>query len=162
MLGKIALWVLAAVALLALAVFAAARLGAFAGTRPEDLGVRDGRLAPCKSTPNCVSSRTNQAADPDHYVAPIALRTDPARGWSALVEIVRTGARARIVAEQPGYLRAEYASRVLAFVDDVEFQLDAGAKLVHVRSASRLGRRDFGVNRERIEAIRAQLATAGV
>ena len=143
---------LAALALLAF-------LAACAGERPGDLGVRDGRLAPCKPTPNCVASQADPA-DAGHHIAPIVFRTDATAAWAALVDAVSRSERAVIVAERPGYLHAEFSSRVLGFVDDVEFQL-AGAKL-HVRSASRLGRGDFGVNRARIEAIRARLAAAGV
>lgn len=68
--------------------------------------------------------------------------------------------RARVVKAETGYLYAEFTSKLMGFVDDTEFYLDARAGVIHVRSASRLGRRDFDVNRERIEHIRAQLAQA--
>ena len=150
----------AVLALLAVALLAAGWSGLLAGTRPA-LGVGDGQLMPCPPTPNCVASQAN-AADPAHHVAPIAFRTDAANAWAALIAAVRGTAGATIVAERPGYLHAEFSSPVLGFVDDVEFQLDAGAKRIHVRSASRLGRSDLGVNRARIEAIRARLAAAEV
>jgi uncharacterized protein (DUF1499 family) len=102
------------------------------------------------------------SADTEHYIPPIAFRTDAAPAWTALADAVRGSARAQIVDERPGYLRAEFSSRVLGFVDDVEFQLDPGGKRIHVRSASRLGQSDFGVNRARIETIRARLAAAAV
>ncbi len=137
-------------------------VGACAGERPGDLGVRDGRLAPCKPTPNCVASQTDRAADPGHYIPPIELRGDPSQGWAALVELVRASPRVRIVDERPGYLHAEYASRAFGFVDDVEFQIDPAGMVVHVRSASRVGHSDFGVNRARIEDLRARLAGGGV
>jgi uncharacterized protein (DUF1499 family) len=141
---------------------ALALLAACAGERPGDLGVRDGRLAPCKPTPNCVASQGDRAADPGHYVAPLAIPGDPEAAWAALVAAVRAAPRSHIVAERPGYLHAEYASRVFGFVDDVELQLDPSAKLVHVRSASRVGYSDLGVNRARIEALRARLVASGV
>ena len=141
---------------------ALALLAACAGEPPGDLGVRDGRLAPCKPTPNCVASQADRAADPGHYVPPLAIRGEPEAAWAALVAAVRATPRVHIVAESPGYLYAEYASRVFGFVDDVELQLDPSAKVVHVRSASRVGRSDFGVNRARIEELRARLAAAGV
>jgi len=141
---------------------ALAFLAACAGERPGNLGVRDGRLAPCKPTPNCVASQADRAADPGHYVTPLAIRGEPEATWAALVAAVRATPRVHIVAERPGYVHAEYASRVFGFVDDVELQLDASAKVVHVRSASRVGRSDFGVNRARIEALRTRLAAAGV
>ena len=133
-------------------------MGWLAGTRPLDLGVRDGKLAPCKRTPNCVSSQADPRTDPRHHVAPLSLGGDPAHTWAALRSVVQGMPRARIVRETPAYLYAEFTSRLLGFVDDVEFQLDAPARVVHVRSASRLGRSDFGVNRARIEEIRARLA----
>ena len=158
--SRIILIVVAVLALLAVAVLAAGWGGLLAGARPA-LGIGDGQLMPCPPTPNCVASQVNPA-DAAHHVAPIAFRTDPAKAWAALADAVRGTAGATIVAERPGYLHVEFSSRVLGFVDDVEFQLDAGAQRIHVRSASRLGRGDFGVNRARIEAIRARLAAAGV
>ncbi len=150
-----------AVALLAIAVLAAGWSGLFAGTRPADLGVRDGRLAPCPPTPNCAASQADPA-DAEHYVAPIRFHGDAQRAWVVLVDAVRGSGRAAIVAERPGYLHAEFTSRMLGFVDDVEFELDTGTRRIHVRSASRLGRSDFGVNRARIEAIRAKVAAEEV
>lgn len=137
-------------------------LGACAGEGPGDLGVHDGRLTPCKPTPNCVASQADRAADAGHYVPPLAIRGEPEAAWAALVAAVRAAPRVHIVAERPGYLRAEYASRVFGFVDDVELQLDPSAKAVHVRSASRVGYSDFGVNRARIEELRTRLAAAGM
>jgi uncharacterized protein (DUF1499 family) len=159
--SRIVRFLAVAVALLAVAVLAAVWGGLFAGTRPADLGIHDGQLPPCRPPPNCVASQVNPA-DAEHYIAPIAFRTDASGAWAALADAVRSSERAAIVVEQPGYLHAEFSSRVLGFVDDVEFQLDADAKRIHVRSASRLGRGDFGVNRARIEAIRARLAAAEV
>ncbi len=71
---------------------------------------------------------------------------------------MRQSPRTGIVQDSPVYLYAEFKSAGLGFVDDVEFALDKKANLIHVRSASRLGVRDFNVNRKRIESIRAQLA----
>jgi uncharacterized protein (DUF1499 family) len=156
---KAVLIVIAVLALATIAVLVAGRAGLLAGTRPA-LGIGDGQLMPCPPTPNCVASWANPT-DTAHHVAPIAFRTDPAKAWAALADAVRGTEGATVIEERSGYLRAEFASRVLGFVDDVEFQLDGG-KRIHVRSASRLGQGDFGVNRARIEAIRARLAAAGV
>ena len=118
--------------------------------RPTNLGVKDGRLAPCKRSPNCVSSQADPA-DSEHYIAPI-----PFAGTMAdLRRLVESMARATVITAQDNYLYAEYRTRLLRYVDDVELYLDKG--LVHVRSASRLGRRDFGVNRKRVEELRARL-----
>lgn len=116
--------------------------------RPTNLGAMDGRLAPCRRTPNCVSSQADPS-DREHYIAP--LRASMTEVRTAVESLPRT----RIVLAQPDYLYAEFRSRLLGFVDDVEFFFDGA--IVQVRSASRLGRRDFGVNRARIERLRKML-----
>ncbi len=128
-----------------------------AGRRPDDLGVTDGRLAPPKRTPNCVSSQADPS-DAEHYIAPIAFRGTAAEAMAAARRAVESMERATIVREAPGYLYAEFRSRLLGYVDDVELYFDEKAAAFHVRSASRLGRRDFGVNRERVEALRRLIA----
>jgi uncharacterized protein (DUF1499 family) len=133
-------------------------MGLFSGARPDDLGVHDGRLAPPKRTPNCVSSQVDKNADPGHYIAPLRYSGDPGRAWATLRKIVEGMPRARVVKDEPNYLYAEFSSKIMGFVDDTEFYLDEKAGVIQVRSASRLGRGDFGVNRARVEYIRAQLA----
>jgi uncharacterized protein (DUF1499 family) len=118
--------------------------------RPTNLGVRNGRLAPCRRTPNCVSSQADPQ-DREHYVAPIAFRGT----LDELRRAVQSMERATVVRAEGGYLYAEFRTRLMRYVDDVELYYDATAGLVHVRSASRLGRRDFGVNRRRVEALRS-------
>ena len=113
--------------------------------RPTNLGVKDGRLAPCRRTPNCVSSQAD-AADREHYIAPLA------GGIADVLKAVQSLPRTRVVQSNANYLYVEFRSKLLGYVDDVEFFFDG--KQVHVRSASRLGRRDFGVNRARVEEIR--------
>ena len=122
----------------------------FSGTRPDNLGVTDGRFAACKTTPNCVSSQADPA-DQEHYVAPIAFSGT----MHELRRAVESMTRATVIREEGSYLYAEYKSALMGYVDDVELLLDEKARLVHVRSASRLGRSDFGVNRKRIEELRA-------
>jgi len=125
-------------------------LAVFSGTRPDNLGVKDGRFAACKPTPNCVSSQADPA-DGEHYIAPIAFNgTMP-----ELRRAVESMTRATVIREEGNYIYAEYKSALMGYVDDVELLLDESARLVHVRSASRLGRSDFGVNRKRIEELRA-------
>jgi uncharacterized protein (DUF1499 family) len=125
----------------------------FAGKRPQNLGHGTGRLAPCKASPNCVSSQADPS-DKEHYIAPLALKGD---AIAAVRNAVESMPRTSIVRVEPGYLYAEFQSKLMGFVDDVEFLADPAAGVVHVRSASRLGRRDFGVNRSRVEALRAIL-----
>ena len=121
--------------------------------RPTNLGVKDGRLAPCKRTPNCVSSQADPA-DREHYIAPIAFRG----AMSDLRSAVESMERATVVSLKGNYLYAEYRTRLLRYVDDLELFYDERAGLVQVRSASRLGRKDFGVNRRRVEALRSLIA----
>ena len=126
--------------------------GWLAGKAPEYLGVHEGKLAPCPATPNCVCSQAAGSA----YVAPFAFAGDPQAVMARLQSAVASMPRVRLLVASPTYLHAEARSRVLGFVDDVEFLLDPAAGIIHVRSASRLGRSDFGVNRRRVEAIRAR------
>lgn len=117
----------------------------------EGAAARDGRLAPCKRTPNCVSSQADPA-DAGHYIAPLAFTGTVGELRRAIERLPRV----TVVREEADYLYAEFRTRLLRYVDDVEFQ--KAGNVVHVRSASRLGRRDFGVNRRRIEEIRRLLA----
>jgi len=114
--------------------------------RPDNLGAKDGRLAPPKRTPNCVSSQADPA-DAEHYIAPI--RGDIGAARRAVESLPRT----RIIRAEGSYLYAEFRSKLLGYVDDVEFYFDGA--LLQVRSASRLGRKDFGVNRKRVEKLRS-------
>ena len=132
-------------------------MGIFSGRRPSNLGAKNGRLAPCPASPNCVSSQADPAGDAAHYVAPLAFKGDAHGAWEALRRVVAESERATIVGETDGYLHAEFASRVMGFVDDLECLLDAPGRRIHVRSASRLGYRDFGVNRGRVESLRRRL-----
>lgn len=135
-------------------------MGMLSGSRPDDLGLRDGRLAPCKRTPNCVSSQADADRDAGHYIAPIRIAARAPEAWAALKAVLRGAERVKLIADNENYLYAEFSSRIMGFVDDVEFALDEKAGVIHVRSASRLGRSDFGVNRERVETIRSRLAAA--
>ncbi|ALA57023.1 DUF1499 domain-containing protein [Nitrospira moscoviensis] len=109
-------------------------------------------LAPCPSSPNCVST---QAADERHAIAPFRYRTSKAEARELLKTVVCSLPRAQLVEEDESYLHYEFTSLLLRFVDDVEFLLDDETKTVHFRSASRTGYGDFGVNRKRMEEIRA-------
>lgn len=136
-------------------------MGLLSGSPPQDLGVQEGRLAPCRETPNCVSSFADPA-DAVHYVMPLQSRGDVLAAFAQLEDRVSAAERAAIVRSEPDYLRVEYTSRMLGFVDDLELLLDRRESVIHVRSASRLGRRDFGVNRDRVESLRTWLAQSGL
>lgn len=121
----------------------------FSGTRPDDLGVNNGKLKSCPGTPNCVSSQSDNAQE---KVEPL-----PAVPISEIKKIVENMERTTIVTETDNYLYAEFKTKLMGFVDDVEFYLDNDASVIHVRSASRLGKSDLGVNRARVEEIRSKL-----
>jgi uncharacterized protein (DUF1499 family) len=126
----------------------------FAGSRPDNLGVQAGQLAVCPTTPNCVSSQGQDAA---HTIAPLRYTSTPEAAFAKLKSIVQSLPRTQIVSATDTYLYAEFSSKLMGFVDDVEFSLDPSAPLIQVRSASRLGESDLGVNRDRVESIRSAL-----
>ena len=131
-------------------------MGLFSGSRPTNLGFNVGKFAPPSWKPNCVSS-TVEKSDEKHYIAPLAYTGDGASAWKKLTGIVKNSPRASIVNENANYLYAEFKSAGMGYVDDVEFALDEKTGVIQVRSASRLGVRDLGVNRKRVETIRAQI-----
>jgi uncharacterized protein (DUF1499 family) len=131
-------------------------MGLFSGTRPTGLGFNAGKFSACSWKPNCVSSTTDSASDAKHFVEPLKFTGAAEAAWKKLKATLGAMPRMTIVTEQANYLHAEFASATMGFVDDTEFALDANAQVIHVRSAARLGVRDFGVNRARIEAIREQ------
>jgi uncharacterized protein (DUF1499 family) len=123
------------------------------GKRPSHLGVKQGKLAAPSNKPNNVSSQ----ADSKHtaFVMPLLLKGDAAKQWQQLQAKVAAMTGASIITTTPNYIHAEFKTPLMGFVDDVELLLDG--KQVHVRSASRLGYSDWGVNRKRVEAIRGLL-----
>ncbi|NEO87174.1 MAG: DUF1499 domain-containing protein [Spirulina sp. SIO3F2] len=122
----------------------------FAGQRPTNLGVTDGKLTPCPGTPNCVCSQSDRAAEQVEPLPPVAI--------ADLKQVIEKMERTTIIEATDNYLYAEFKSQLMGYVDDVEFYLDTAANVIQVRSASRLGKSDLGVNRKRVEAIRTTLA----
>lgn len=133
------------------AVSMALILSACAGTPPTNLGLNDGEFAPCPDKPNCVSSF---ATTEQHGIE--ALKVTAPEDFKKLAGILKAIDNCAIITEEDAYIRAEFTSSLMGYVDDVEFALVADT--IHVRSASRLGYSDLGVNRERIESIRAEFA----
>ena len=105
----------------------------------------------CPDSPNCVSS---QATDPVHFIEPFSFSDDPSMAMLRLKQALLNEKRVTIVNEQEDYLHAEVRSLIFRFVDNVEFRLYPEQKLIQLRSASRVGYSDFGVNRRRINRIR--------
>jgi uncharacterized protein (DUF1499 family) len=159
-------WIVFALLVLAVAAVVAGQLGLLSGRAPDDLGVKDGRLKPPSVTENSVSSQT--ALHPDHpmrayaEIAPLPLRGDGPATMARLRQLLQAMPDVTIVRDNgDGYLHAQCTSRWMKFVDDLELWVDPANKVVQVRSASRVGRKDFGVNRQRVEKLRAGLAASG-
>ncbi len=127
----------------------------FSGTRPSNLGVTDGKLAACPNKPNCVNSQSGRGG---HAIAPLSFSGDPAAAMQRVKAVVEAMPRARVIESRSDYLYAEFSTPLMGFVDDVE--LFGDGKVIHVRSASRLGYSDLGVNRKRVEAIREAFRSA--
>ena len=108
----------------------------------------------CRDSPNCVSS---QAEDAKHFIEPFKISGNPQEAWEALKKAISSQSRMVITHETADKLHAEATSLVFQFVDDINVILDTDTNLIHIRSASRTGHSDFGVNRKRIEALRLQL-----
>lgn len=122
-------------------------------------GATPADLPACPATPNCVSSLPS--ADPGHRVAPLAIAGTPEAAWNALKQALRERARTAIVQVSDTAIHAEATSAAFRFVDDLDFRLDAAQGKIHVRSASRVGYWDFGVNRRRVEELRERLIELG-
>ena len=160
-LRRLMLWILLALVLgLPLSLWVAGQAGLLAGRPPQGLGVQDARLKAPRSTPNNVHSQAGLFG-PEYAhtrIEPLPWRDgDGVATIARLRALIEATAGARIVDERADYLRVEYTSRWLRFVDDAEFWADPGMRVVQVRSSSRLGRRDLGVNRQRIESLRQRL-----
>ena len=143
----------------------AGQLGLLAGTPPADLGVHQGRLKAPATTPNSVSSQAQlwdgHAMQQMAMIAPLPLRGTPAEAIDRLRKVVQAMPGASVVTQRDDYLYVQFSSRWLHFTDDAEFWADPAARVIQLRSASRLGASDMGVNRARIERIRSALGTGG-
>lgn len=120
------------------------------GGKAADHGEEGRTLRPCPASPNCVSTMSIESR---HALAPLRFAGAPDAAFARLKGIVRLAPRSNIVFEDNTYIHAEFRT-LLGFVDDVEFLLDRSAGIIHMRSASRLGYWDLGVNRKRLEEIR--------
>ena len=108
-------------------------------------------ITPCPKTPNCVSSVDT---DPKHFIQPLQFVGKATDARERLLNVLYSLKRVRVVASGEDFIRAEFVSAIFRFVDDVEFYLDDRNKIIHVKSASRVGYSDLGVNRRRVENIR--------
>ncbi|PYF81800.1 uncharacterized protein (DUF1499 family) [Marinomonas alcarazii] len=123
---------------------------------PEGLGVTDGFLKPCPSSPNCVSTQAAED-DKEHYVEPIIYTSDRKSAQLAIESYLLEQGNTRIVTSTLGYVHFEVESSLVGYIDDVEVYLPDADSAIHVRSASRVGYSDFGVNRDRVRQIKELL-----
>jgi uncharacterized protein (DUF1499 family) len=158
-------WIATGLVMLVVAAILAGQLGWLQGKPPATLGLHDGRLAPPSTTPNSVSSQA--ALYPDHprhaeaQIEPLHYRGDGAAAMARLEAAVAAMPHAQVQTRAPGYLYATFSTPLMRYVDDVEFALDPSAPgVIQLRSASRIGHGDWGVNRKRIEDIRARFAAS--
>ena len=129
------------------------------GGRPSALGVKEGKLAGPRKTPNSVVSEGIESTHPA-YVAPIAFTGDPRAALAKLGAVLQALDRVTLIKVEETYLYAEFRSKTLGYVDDFEARVDSAASVIHVRSSSRLGYSDKGFNRSRVELIRAKFAAS--
>jgi uncharacterized protein (DUF1499 family) len=122
------------------------------------IGIENNHLAPCPSSPNCVVS---QDGDEEHSIEPIAYQGDRTTAKETLLKVLSVVPRTEVIEDTGNYIHAESTSRIFKFVDDAEFYFPESAKLIQVRSASRVGESDLGVNRRRIEQIRLAMEDLG-
>ncbi len=141
--------ILLTIILVLVTLYVVARIAVARQPAPTNLGVSGGKLQPCPSTPNCVSSQAPQT-DAEHFMPAISYASDANFMMTQLLKVVSAMPRATIIKQEGNYLHAEFRSRMFGFVDDVEFYLDDTNKLVHFRSAARLGQGDMGVNHKRL------------
>ncbi len=118
----------------------------------------DSALRACPASPNCVSS---DELTESNYVEPIALSVAPEQAWAAVTEVVGEMPRTKIIVRSEDYLHA-HCRTAMGFVDDLELRLRPQHGDIAIRSSSQLGYSDFGVNRERVESVRAKLIERGV
>jgi uncharacterized protein (DUF1499 family) len=124
------------------------------GRMPEGLGADRGLLAPCPNKPNCVSSF---AGDEDHRIDALVIEGSDEAAWQSLRRLLESAPRVEIVTSSTTYIHAVYTTPIMRYRDDVEFLLRTNENEIAVRSASRVGHSDMGLNRDRIEAIRTAL-----
>ena len=157
-------WLLILLVVAVVGAIGAGQAGLFRSSAPTDLGVHGGKLKPPSTTDNSVSSQA--ALYPDNpqrraaQIAPLALRGDGPATVARIKSVVEAMAGAKVVKSDADYLYAQFTTPLMKFVDDAEFWYDPVAQVIQVRSASRIGEGDMGVNRKRIEAVRAALSAS--
>ena len=116
------------------------------------LGLIEGSLSRCPDKPNCVSSE--QKDDTRHYINPIIIPENVTFDTLPILENVILEMGGRIQVEGNNYLASTFSSAIFRFVDDLEIRIDSVQKVIHLRSASRVGYSDLGVNKKRVELLK--------
>ncbi|MDY6932171.1 MAG: DUF1499 domain-containing protein [Halobacteriota archaeon] len=117
---------------------------------PRYLGVDNGFFKKCPKSPNCISTQSDPS-DEGHYMEPIKYSTTKEEAYENILEVINSMKRTKIITKSDSYIHAEFRIKILIFVDDVEFYIDDENKVIHFRSASRVGYSDTGLNRRRME-----------
>ena len=144
---KIMLYTVISIILLTGIIFAVLSISS---RKQPDLGLLNGQLRSCPSTPNCVCS---ESPIETAFVEPLIYSATNEDAWNRMKQvIVETGGK--ILTEQGVYLHARYETSLMRYIDDVELRLDENKQVIHIRSASRVGHSDMGENRKRVTRIR--------
>ncbi len=140
-------------ALVALGLVAYIVMAVLSQKMPDNLGLHDGVLRPCPESPNCLCSEAHTQGDDVHYTAPI--QGDKAM-WDKLQSVIQAQG-GEVITDNGDYKHYIFSTPVMHYVDDVELRFDEASHLIHIRSASRIGRKDFGVNQARMDNIKQAL-----
>ena len=126
---------------------------------PENIGLQNGKLADCPSSPNCVCSQQDKS-DEKHFIEALSYQAEPAVVMSHIKEVLNSMSRTKVISESENYLHVECTSLIFRFKDDLEFFIDTEQQKIHFRSASRVGHSDLGVNRKRVEEIKKKISAS--
>lgn len=149
--------ILAAVFLLVIALVAGRMVFLSLASRVPETGLIDGKLRACPQTPNCVSSEEQE--DVSKKIAPLTFISSEEQAWEDLAAAI--GQSGGVVKKVVGpYLWATYTTRLFRYVDDMEFRMVPEQSVIHVRSGSRVGKSDLGVNRKNVDKLRIQFDVA--
>jgi uncharacterized protein (DUF1499 family) len=115
-------------------------------------GLAEGKLAKCPDQPNCVCSE--QKDDVKHYIDPIIISQNITFDTLPVLKNIILDMGGTIHAESEHYIASTFSSIIFGFVDDFEIRIDPVQKVIHIRSAARVGYSDMGVNKKRTESLR--------
>jgi uncharacterized protein (DUF1499 family) len=146
---KIAFIIFSLFIILVLVLFFTLAISSRSGKPP---GLFEGRLSKCPDTPNCVCSEYKD--DTGHYIEPIQIPKNHGPDIMPVLEQVIGKMGGNILTQEENYLAATFKSKIFGFVDDLEIRIDLAKSVIHIRSASRVGRGDMGVNKKRADLLK--------